>query len=404
MKKLLIIILALVFLTPNAFAAWVYTQTFDLLNDGDLNAQDIWTANIAYDVQGTIKQGASGKSVELVTASVDATAALADDVTDEGRFQFYLASDAENDAGYLALREDSTYGTLAGLGVEVNLKVQARDGASWVNVGDFVADKTFVKIEIDFDIGDDTYEVEVDDGGDSTTLSFVSTLTKVNQILIQNHTEGTFYFDTFANAAPVAAVVTPPPPVPQPVLLITKIKRFFFPNAEAAAILKWLNPEYRILRYVWKVRRYGLTTTHVKTMVESGDDYTVLKEALGKPTVERNLVNRRLNDGKIDYDRLKASLVGKGLMTNKEFDDAVASLRSNGLIDATTMEIDNDGILVFEEFENAKSWLEDTSNATSTPLGGKGVVTSTNTLVYGGLGALLLVLLAWGGSVFIKRK
>jgi len=369
MKKLLVIILITVFLTPSAFAAWSYTQDFDALNDGDLQGQDSWSGDTAYDVQTSVTQGSSAKAVELATASVDITRTITS-ISDSGRMEIHMASDSSTDAGYIGLRDSGSFATLVGLAPDSENDVNARDGGSFVDVGDFVADTTFVKIEVDFDISADTYTVEVDDGGDSSSLAFLATQTEINQIIFQNHTNGTMYFDTFADAdaAPAPAAVEPPPPVTQPVLLITKVKRFFFPNAEAAATLKWLNPEYRILRYVWKVRMYGLTTAHVKAMAESGDDYRVLKEAIGKPTMERNKVNRRLNDGNIDHDKLKTVFVATlKLMTAREFDDALTSLRSNGLMHPVLMEPTNDGILTFEEFEAAKSWLIPTGTPTSTP-------------------------------------
>ncbi|KKU20693.1 MAG: hypothetical protein UX33_C0041G0011, partial [Candidatus Azambacteria bacterium GW2011_GWC1_46_13] len=50
----------------SANAAWTYEQTFNTLNNGDLNGQDSWSGAVEYDIQSSISHEGT-KAVKVKT-------------------------------------------------------------------------------------------------------------------------------------------------------------------------------------------------------------------------------------------------------------------------------------------------------------------------------------------------
>ena len=165
--------------------------------------------------------------------------------------------------------------------------------------------------------------------------------------------------------------------------------------------IQHLNPEYRILRYMWKVQTIGLTTAHLKAMKAEGDDYQDLYRVKDAPPEIRNTVNQRIPvDGVIEYEKLKDVFVSKGLMTEQEFDDAVASLRNAGLLEDNSLTLTGKGIQEFEAYESGKSWLPEPT-ATSTIGAESGLATKTG--IFAVLAAIFAVFLGWAGYKKFKK-
>jgi len=163
----------------------------------------------------------------------------------------------------------------------------------------------------------------------------------------------------------------------------------------SSAQLVQFSPEYRILRYMWKVQTYGVTGSHLKAMVESGDDYKKLA-GLGYNKTTWYPVK----DAVIDPDKLKDVFVAKGLMTTQEYDDAVTSLRQSGYMESNTMTVTGSGVAYFTALEDSLNQKPpETGEASSTAGFIKG-----STAIFSAIGTVLVAIITWIVAIIKKKK
>lgn len=145
---------------------WTYTQNFNSLNDGDLNAQDSWVANSAFDVQtSVVAEGA--KAVSCISGGgYDAERAFTG-ITTSGTMHISMRA-TSNALNAPLIRLKSSEGSSM---CQVNI---VSNNWSWFyssanhSISAFSAD-TWYDVIIDFDFPTYKYRVSVDNGTTFTT-------------------------------------------------------------------------------------------------------------------------------------------------------------------------------------------------------------------------------------------
>jgi len=195
-------------------------DSFDTYNDGDLNGQGSWTADVAYDVQAvTVQAGAKAVSVTGVSSNIDATKLFTGATT--GNQVWWMRASANNAYnGYAAIQEASVALDVAALRLDSNGYITYYTSAP-VNLIAYSAN-TWYRCEIEWDTVADQarYRAGTSDGSPGTWTSWVNfvvgrTATTVDNVRVRVPTENTgttFYFDSFSDPNAV------PPVVPKKVL------------------------------------------------------------------------------------------------------------------------------------------------------------------------------------------
>ena len=180
---------------------WTYTQNFDALTTADLNGQDSWSADTAFDVQSSVVlQGT--KSIACTPAGSNRIASRAITATTEGGVSFkWRVTDATEGNGWFHLTSSTTVacqvlwdgGTL-----------KAYNGATLSSLGAYSANTTY-EVGIVFDCSTDKYNVYLDGTKVANQFDFKNAVTSIDGILIysQAGAAGTIYFDDIKVYPPV---------------------------------------------------------------------------------------------------------------------------------------------------------------------------------------------------------
>lgn len=116
--------------------------------------------------------------------------------------------------------------------------------------------------------------------------------------------------------------------------------------------MTYLSAEYRILRYLWKIAKYGLATAHLVCMKAAGSDFQRLVDLRNQEACTGvNVGWQAKNDAEIDEVKLKELFISRQTMADADFDNALSFLRSNGCVHPTKFEITLAGIVYFEPLE-----------------------------------------------------
>ena len=142
--------------------ATVYSQSFDSLNDGDLNGQDSWSGSTDFDVQTSVKQsGAKGLGN---TASGSDTISRSITQTATGTASIYMrVSDITLTDCYFDLYEDGNQKWRVGFNKDTDdIEFLSNDGTDTLDGSP--SNNTFYLLEIEFKCGDNEARARVDGG------------------------------------------------------------------------------------------------------------------------------------------------------------------------------------------------------------------------------------------------
>lgn len=180
----------------------VFSDLFDSYNDGNLVGQGGWTlthgVENAYQVQGVVYQGVSGKSAAcaVLFAGVKVTVPA---VT-SGRFSGYIrVNNAAPTRKRIALRDGNTLGFYIYMYDGHFYYQNSTQGISLLPIDTTYNINQWYKLEIDFNTVTDKYvEIRIDGVVKGTNLAAYPT-TKVDNIflLADSNGSGTYYLDSF---------------------------------------------------------------------------------------------------------------------------------------------------------------------------------------------------------------
>lgn len=141
---------------------WTYTQNFDSLNTGDLNGQDSWSGNTAFDVQtGTVYAGAKAVGINCqnglyIIRNISAVTT--------GVITFYVQkSSIGNGLGYVTLRDATGFRIGVVMHSDGYISAYHNDATPAYDHLLAYSANTWYKITIDFDALNKTYDVYIDD-------------------------------------------------------------------------------------------------------------------------------------------------------------------------------------------------------------------------------------------------
>lgn len=188
--------------------AWVYTQNFDGLNDGDLTGQDSWSGDTSYDVQTTTVLEGTKSVGSVANGEVDIDRAITG-VTDG------VASIKMRKGSTILWAFQFQEGAVYKFDAIMNPgsgNVEAR-GATSESAGAFTLNTTHT-IDTEFDVSTDQLRVRLDGGTFTAWVDFAATVTTaVDEIRMSKQNAGTqgVYFDDIKDGATAAAAVVTSP-------------------------------------------------------------------------------------------------------------------------------------------------------------------------------------------------
>lgn len=224
MPRLLLILLILT-IPSNAFAAFAITDNFDSYADGDLTGENggsgwsaAWTGNTEFDVQGTTVYAGAKAVSDAVGSNQSHT--ITRDLSSETSGNFYIAwrvSSVSQACPYVILREGAS-----GRGY-LRFPCTASSGApdiydsnpgSYDDITTGLSANTWYILHVEFDTTTDQYRARIYDGswGSYTVYKDLVAGTGISRIDITNEgeasTSGTFTFDEIQTTDPFAVTTT----------------------------------------------------------------------------------------------------------------------------------------------------------------------------------------------------
>ena len=194
---------------------WTYEQLFNVLNDGDLNTQDSFSGDTAFDVQTSVMyEGAKAGSV-VGTGAVQAISRAITDISD-GSVYIAMRITGTPAAGKWAqiyLDESGVQRMLMSFMPGGNVQIYDWT-ADYVTVGTFTANVWGVfNLEFDDAAQPNKYRARFHNGTSwSAFTSWISVntgYTTINKIFIRNNSAETLYFDTITDTDPTPVASTP---------------------------------------------------------------------------------------------------------------------------------------------------------------------------------------------------
>ncbi|HAM95892.1 MAG: Peptidase M23 [Candidatus Azambacteria bacterium GW2011_GWB2_46_37] len=165
-------ILMMLMFVSSANAAWTYEQTFNTLNNGDLNGQDSWSGSTAFDVvtTGTPYEGAKHLSFSTL-ADIDISRNITP--TENGTLYFSVKKPTTNQDTFLFILKNNNGLSDINIYFNANGQIQAYNGttASWQTIQNYSAN-SYYRIGIQFELSQNgwqglaqrTYKVNIDGG------------------------------------------------------------------------------------------------------------------------------------------------------------------------------------------------------------------------------------------------
>lgn len=176
---------------------YAYTQKFDSLNTGDLNGQDGWSGNAAFDVQTSVVfKGAKAVSFHNNT---DDGIFRTIKAMPGGRVHVAIRSTANNVTGpQIRLHSGATGLCLVAMGSSGQIILWT--GSTTQNLGAYSAN-TWYEVVIEFDCRTDKFRVSIDNGANFSAWyafynsSTATTIDKIGIFAPTASTSGTGYAD-----------------------------------------------------------------------------------------------------------------------------------------------------------------------------------------------------------------
>jgi hypothetical protein len=201
-------------------ASWTYEQLFNDLNLGDLNGQDSWVCDSAFDVENSVKfEGTQGTGI-FVSTEIGCYRDIS--AVDDADFYVAMRKDATANRSRFNLKNGANYVALTAFWEDGNFK--AIDNGDWSTIFSYSATNFYVfHFQFDTDLAE--YRIQYNDGSAwsewsgwlTTYLGSTSSITRID-FNLEKTTTYNFYFDT----------ITPNDPVPVPPEPLTILDNVFF--------------------------------------------------------------------------------------------------------------------------------------------------------------------------------
>src|SRR3989338_9746105 len=215
MKKsigILLGILIMLMFVSSANAAWTYEQTFNTLNNGDLNGQDSWSGAVEYDIQSSIRKEGT-KSVKVNAVSTSKLIERTVPSFTSGQMYFSVRRDTSS-VGYFGFYlRNSTAGHVAFIYLKPNGNISAYEGAAQTEriIGTYQPN-TWYRIGIDYSASTDQYRANINNGAWSSWYDAVAATSEINQIKLYADSNANSYLDfispNYSASAPVISSVS----------------------------------------------------------------------------------------------------------------------------------------------------------------------------------------------------
>jgi len=174
---------------------WTYEQTFNTLNNGDLNGQDNWSGDIQYDVQSTLAyEGTKAVQVNALDTSKLITRTVPSFTS--GQMYFSVRRDT-NSVGYFGFYlRNSTAGHVAFIYLKPNGNISAYEGVAQTEriIGTYQPN-TWYRIGIDYSASTDKYRANINNGAWSSWYDAVAATSEINQIKLYADSNANSYLD-----------------------------------------------------------------------------------------------------------------------------------------------------------------------------------------------------------------
>src|SRR3989344_3457549 len=217
-------VLMMLMFVSSANAAWTYEQTFNNLNNGDLNGQDSWSGSTAFDVvtTGTPYEGAKHLSFSTL-ADIDISRNITP--TENGTLYFSVKKPTTNQDTFLFILKNNNGLSDINIYFNANGQIQAYNGttASWQTIQNYSAN-SYYRIGIQFELSQNgwqglaqrTYKVNIDGGAWSAAKGVErSNGITINSVRLSKQGysySGTGYFDfispNYSASAPTISSVS----------------------------------------------------------------------------------------------------------------------------------------------------------------------------------------------------
>ncbi|NUQ57502.1 MAG: hypothetical protein HUT38_03395 [Candidatus Paceibacter sp.] len=186
--------------------SWPYTQNFNSLTTGDLNGQDSWSANVAWDVQNSVVQeGANALSCVAGESNQNANRTITS--TTSGNVVFYMrathSGGTHNGATFRA-RDSSLTGRFDVRFTQNSSNLELVGTTTVTLVSGYSVD-TWYKVEVEYDCSGNTARARINDGSWSSSVTLTGS-GDITDLFLQTNDAGspagTYYFDNIYDATP----------------------------------------------------------------------------------------------------------------------------------------------------------------------------------------------------------
>lgn len=205
MRKFLIIIL--LFIAGQVFAAWPYTQNFDGLSTADLTGQDSWSGADSYDVQTSVILEGTKSVGNVAAGEMNIVRAVTTSTDGQLRFLHRRA-----DTGTLITKVQIATGAIGGTSAAcaINFTDAAAIVIQAVSLGAYSADTTYT-LDLEYDVSTDQCRGRVDGGAWSDWANFDNAQTQITDIRFRNDNsaETGRYWDAIGPTPAAAAIAAP---------------------------------------------------------------------------------------------------------------------------------------------------------------------------------------------------
>src|SRR3972149_5850151 len=152
--------------------AWTYDQNFDDLNLGDLNGQDNWSADVAWDVQNSVVQGGT-KAISAIAGTSNKNANRTINNSIAGNVVLYMRSNSNSgsqNGATFRCRDNTLTGRFEVRFAQNSTNLQLVGTTAITLVSGFSPD-TWYKVEIEYDTVAGTARARVNDGSWSSSVT-----------------------------------------------------------------------------------------------------------------------------------------------------------------------------------------------------------------------------------------
>lgn len=190
---------------------WTYNQDFETLTAGDLNGQDSWSGNAAFDVSTDAEALYSGSKGIKVNGN-NTGVAISRTITGVASGTFYISMKLQttnNLYQVFRLYNGASYGIAVGLWTDGTISYW--NGSDWTQIGSLTYEGgTWYRIGVQFECGSggweglsaDTFKINVNNGAWSSALNFSTALAQVDKIELETYNSDASHYGYWDTISP----------------------------------------------------------------------------------------------------------------------------------------------------------------------------------------------------------